>query len=314
MTYKNPFEVLGLNPSIVRSLNNTDILDLANTMYRRLQALYHPDKTDSEDASLKLNEAIELLRNPEDFEYEKKRFLRPKPYQTRAEELEQEVVQKDQLLEQAVRMHQDQMRTYIMALADPLQYSIFDVASKKLHMHDTALDLNLPQDFPPTEEKKDLYFFEMDIDDQGLISTTRTNQQPIQYPDKTLIGVITEDTKTQLRGGIKELIRSTQFFWNQLDINAFRFRQEDSIRYGGTNATTTAVGIRLKRMTPNTTPHQGEERQEFKNHISPESFEVIVPHLTPTLERLSFLFSINKDDNGFYFSLEGRIHSIEEIE
>ena len=289
---KNPFEVLGIHPSIVKNLSDKDVLDLAHTMYRRLQVIYHPDKTGSDDASLQLNEAWELLQVPEDFAHEKKRFLRPKPYQGKAEELEKELTNTQEAASQLNQHYQQQMIEYISALTNP-QNTVVNATSKRFSLFDTARDLNALNDFASKLSRNKNYWFEMEIDEHGLITTTH-NKKSQQHPNKTLIGTISvEYIRHTLNTTIGDLLRKAKFFWNELDDNTDEIRSELS----GTR-TSSDYGHRV----------------QFENQLTQNEFNTIIPYLTPALEKYSYLFSINLEDNEPYFSIEGRVSSVEDIE
>ncbi|RKX59279.1 MAG: hypothetical protein DRP29_04935 [Thermodesulfobacteriota bacterium] len=93
MRNKNPFEVFGLSPKIVKELDEEALYKLVKSVYRVLQLIYHPDRGGDPEKSLELNKAFELLnleKNPESFkEYRKKYIARlsRKTLQSEIEEL-----------------------------------------------------------------------------------------------------------------------------------------------------------------------------------------------------------------------------------
>jgi curved DNA-binding protein CbpA len=54
MGIKNPFEVLGITPAMVRSLEGKELFSLVRSSYRSLQLIYHPDRSPLHDQALKL--------------------------------------------------------------------------------------------------------------------------------------------------------------------------------------------------------------------------------------------------------------------
>ena len=54
MKIKNPFEVLGIAPTLVRALEGTELFSLVKSSYRALQLIYHPDRSPLNDQLLKL--------------------------------------------------------------------------------------------------------------------------------------------------------------------------------------------------------------------------------------------------------------------
>ena len=64
----NPFSTLGLNPEIIGRLSDDDLAELVKSQWRALQRIYHPDKSSaSPKKSQEINEAYELLQDPEIF-------------------------------------------------------------------------------------------------------------------------------------------------------------------------------------------------------------------------------------------------------
>ncbi|QJA05433.1 J domain-containing protein [Thermosulfurimonas marina] len=91
---KNPFEVLGLSPRIVKELDEESLFRLVKACYRTLQQVYHPDlSSGSGEKALEINlafEALNLRKNPESFRHWRRAYLRRlsrKTLQRRLEEL-----------------------------------------------------------------------------------------------------------------------------------------------------------------------------------------------------------------------------------
>ncbi len=91
---RNPFEVLGLSPKIVKELDEVSLFRLVKACYRALQQVYHPDLiSGSGERALELNlafEALDLQRNPESFRHHRRRYIKRlsrKTLRSRLEEL-----------------------------------------------------------------------------------------------------------------------------------------------------------------------------------------------------------------------------------
>jgi hypothetical protein len=54
MKNKNPFEILGITPAIVRSLTGKELFSLVKASYRALLLIYHPDRSPLHDQELKI--------------------------------------------------------------------------------------------------------------------------------------------------------------------------------------------------------------------------------------------------------------------
>ncbi len=77
---RNPFEVLGISPEIVRDLDEEALFGLVKACYRALQRAYHPDlQNGGKEKSVELNlafEALDFERNPESFREHRQAYLR----------------------------------------------------------------------------------------------------------------------------------------------------------------------------------------------------------------------------------------------
>ncbi len=77
---KNPFEILGIAPEMVRELDNEALYGLVKACYRALQRAYHPDlKNGTKERAVELNLAFEALdweRDPESFKKHRQAYLR----------------------------------------------------------------------------------------------------------------------------------------------------------------------------------------------------------------------------------------------
>lgn len=77
---RNPFEVLGISPEMVRDLDDEALYGLVKACYRALQRAYHPDlRTGAKERAVELNlafEALDLERNPESFREHRQAYLR----------------------------------------------------------------------------------------------------------------------------------------------------------------------------------------------------------------------------------------------
>ncbi len=77
---RNPFEVLGISPEMVRDLDEEALFGLVKACYRALQRAYHPDlRNGAKERAVELNlafEALDLERNPESFREHRQAYLR----------------------------------------------------------------------------------------------------------------------------------------------------------------------------------------------------------------------------------------------
>lgn len=85
--YRNPFEIFGLTPSLVKELSEKELFSILKTMYRSLLKTFHPDsggkrKQKSNDRAVELNlafEALDLDKNQDSFRRHRKNYLLTHP-------------------------------------------------------------------------------------------------------------------------------------------------------------------------------------------------------------------------------------------
>ncbi len=76
---KNPFEIFGLTPKIVKELDNESLYQIVKNIYKVLLLKYHPDRGGDPQKALELNLAFEMLdlkKGEEVFEYYKKEYVK----------------------------------------------------------------------------------------------------------------------------------------------------------------------------------------------------------------------------------------------
>lgn len=88
---KNPFEIFGITPQLVKELNDEVLFKIIKGIYRVLQLYYHPDRGGDPKRALELNlafEAINYEKNPQAFQHYKKLYLQRLSRKTLKKELE----------------------------------------------------------------------------------------------------------------------------------------------------------------------------------------------------------------------------------
>jgi hypothetical protein len=84
---RNPFEIFGLTPSLVKELSEKELFSVLKTMYRSLLKTFHPDsggkkKQKANDRAVELNlafEALDLDKNLDSFRRHRKNYLLSHP-------------------------------------------------------------------------------------------------------------------------------------------------------------------------------------------------------------------------------------------
>lgn len=88
---KNPFEIFGLTPQIVKELDDETVFKLIKGIYKVLQMKYHPDRGGDPRRALELNLAFESLnyeKNPQGFLHYKKNYIKRLSRKTLRNELD----------------------------------------------------------------------------------------------------------------------------------------------------------------------------------------------------------------------------------
>ncbi len=282
---KNPFEVLGFTPDIIRNLSDEDVAVLVKSQYRTLQQIYHPDRPGGdEERSREINLAYELLdsqRNPQSYIAFKELFLRQTPIRKKLSELEEVVTEEKNRRERLFYKFIWYIRNFFDFEGE---MTVFNIAPARLQMYDTALGMS--RDVPISisiseaeidENKKAFQYSLILRENNGVVEERRGKS--IEYENKRLIGTIPEHVVADL-GGIKEVLMPSQ-----------RLRRA-------------IMGSRATGFP--------RELRYFENRIEPPQFYEILELLGPQITKNSYLFSINKEGREIYFSLEGRIMKIEE--
>ncbi len=90
---RNPFEILGLSPRIVKELDEESLFRLVKACYRALQQVHHPDlSSGSGEKALELNlafEALNLPKNPESFRKYRQAYIKRLSRKTLRSKLEE---------------------------------------------------------------------------------------------------------------------------------------------------------------------------------------------------------------------------------
>ncbi|MBI5584571.1 MAG: J domain-containing protein [Deltaproteobacteria bacterium] len=123
---KNPFELLGLSPEIVRSLEGRELFALIKASYRALLMIYHPDRAPLQDELLKLQktrkvaelnlayEKLDLERNPDSLEHYRDLYVK-----RRGDGWQKTVRRLKQDLQDLTLFNQTLSRNYLRHLLSP---------------------------------------------------------------------------------------------------------------------------------------------------------------------------------------------------
>ena len=157
---KNPFELLGLSPEIVRFLDGKELFSLVRASYRALLMIYHPDRAPLQDDLLQrqktkkvaeLNLAYEKLnldRNPESLQHFKELYVR------RLGEGWQKTVRKlNREIQELTRFNHSLSQNYLRFLIEPCfprpqtdpsdQATLYNLKNRRLGLQDLAINHNV---------------------------------------------------------------------------------------------------------------------------------------------------------------------------
>jgi hypothetical protein len=157
---KNPFELLGLSPEIVRTLEGKELFALIRSSYRALIMIYHPDRAPLGDEPLKaarnrrvaeLNLAFEKLnhdRDPESVRRFKELYVR------RLGEGRQKTARKlNREINELTRLNQSLSQNYLRFLLEPCLFqpqtdptdppTLFNLKNRRFGLQDLAITHNV---------------------------------------------------------------------------------------------------------------------------------------------------------------------------
>ncbi len=190
---RNPFEILGIAPEMVRELDDEALYALVKACYRALQRTYHPDiKNGAKDRAVELNlafEALDLERNPESFHQHKRNYLKRLSRRTQRKTI-YELTKKVAIL---IRQQELLTENYWNHLLEIYRLkggpTLFPEPPKKVKV--TLLDLSLKFNLPFTGFGRGLAFKEILFDESGRLFyrfPRKRKFQPVNF--LTLVGSI----------------------------------------------------------------------------------------------------------------------------
>ncbi len=190
---RNPFEILGIAPEMVRELDEKALYALVKACYRALQRTYHPDiKNGAKDRAVELNlafEALDLERNPESFHHYRKDYLRRLSRRTQKRTI-YELTKKVALL---IRQQELLIQNYWNHLLEMYRLkggpTLFPESPKKIKV--TLLDLSLKFNLPFVNFGRNLAFKEILFDEKGRLFyrfPRKRKFQPVNF--LTLVGSV----------------------------------------------------------------------------------------------------------------------------
>jgi hypothetical protein len=292
---KNPFELFGLSPEIVRTLEGKELFALIRSSYRALIMIYHPDRAPLGNEPLKtlrnrkvaeLNLAFEKLnhdRNPDSLQHFKELYVR------RLSEGWQKTIRKlNHDIQELIRSNQTLSENYLRFLLEPdltrqppepaEQAALYNLKNWRLGLRDLAINHNVRS----SNWSLGANYKEIKIDPEGRMFYKLPNRKrfiPVNFI--RLLGAVDKGQVDLLPLLDRVLPRDSQWPSSK--------RQKSYPEY-------------LKSF-------------DLLNTLSLEDFRIhCLPFLKPELAEGSFLFSIHRTPEGQdRISLEGLIIRVKPI-
>ncbi len=138
---KNPFEIFGLTPKIVKELDEENLFRLIKAIYKVFQMIHHPDKGGESKKALEINLAFECLnleKNFESFKNFKKKYIERLSRKTMQKKIEELKTQNrkfqfhNELLKERFWQFVENQYEFLQKLIDQekgLKLKIFDIVS-----------------------------------------------------------------------------------------------------------------------------------------------------------------------------------------
>ncbi len=190
---RNPFEILGIAPEMVRELDDEALYALVKACYRALQRAYHPDiKNGAKDRAVELNlafEALDLERNPESFRECRKAYLRRLSRRTQRRTIEELTQKVALLLRQQELLTENYWRHLLEIYKLTKGPTLFPEPPRCLKV--TLLDLSLKFNLPSVGFGRSLVFKEILFDEEGRLFyrfPRKRKFQPVRF--LTLMGSV----------------------------------------------------------------------------------------------------------------------------
>lgn len=284
---RNPFEVLGLHPNLVRKLSDEELQKVIQSSYRALQKIFHPDLSGREREARELNWAYEQIgpNAPRDrYENFKKSFTRKRRYERKVSELEdtldEEKRKSEKLMDLMIAQFEERVSPSssrsIYSLASS-QVSLFDVRLRAfLARINPAIDLLLGSSEEKFPEQKRFY---------RSVRIAKDLTFEVRAPEGT------RERRMAVAGLSGENIRAN---------------------FGSFTSMMARMGCESYATPRSSRRHlylegAGDVVRSYEEKIRSSNAKLLLPILEPYIDKGSILVSAGRDSEGFYFALEGAL-------
>src|SRR3989338_588182 len=211
---RNPFEVIGIHPELLRRIGDVEAFNILKTLHRALSLMYHPDRTQgdkkAEEIFKEVSKAWEKLDpegKPEEWIQYKKELLQPRTVIGEIEALRKKIteLQKEQIL--TGKGFIEYMKTMTGTVEDTL--TIFNLTPQKgeriLYMHDETNNINEAPDRDEVlrdfTQKPNSTYYDIIITSDGTIYYDKGKGREEQK-GKIIVGSVFYNTMNQTPWGI----------------------------------------------------------------------------------------------------------------
>ncbi len=190
---RNPFEILGIAPEMVRDLDDEALFNLVKACYRALQRAYHPDlHPGHRERAVEINlafEALDLERNPESFLEYRRAYLRRLSRRTQRRTIENLTQQVAILLRQQELLQENYWRHLLEVFRLRPGPTLFPDPPRGVKV--TLLDVSLRFNVSFAGVGRTLAFKEILFDQEGVLYyrfPRKKKFQPVRF--LTLVGSV----------------------------------------------------------------------------------------------------------------------------
>ncbi len=187
---KNPFEVFGLTPQLVKELNNETLFKIIKGIYRILQMQYHPDKGGDPKKALEINlsfSALNYEKDPLSFQRYKNYYIKRLSKKTLKSELEKctETLRK---LKYQQELLKDRFWQYLERGCSFLEDYYKQGIALRLKLLDIVFQINYAKYLG--FKQKDGVFIELVLGKEGILKRLSGGSKYFFYKNYRLLGIV----------------------------------------------------------------------------------------------------------------------------
>jgi len=272
---KNPFKILGLDPDIIRGLNDQEIDLLIKANYKTLMQIYHPDKNLKKAKTLTsktaaLNWARDELANKQIRESYQKSYTKRKKKST-IKDIEDRLISANKRALRTILKFIEYQHTFLK-FKHP--HTIYNLSSCEIELCDVLAQMEAPRSI--AFDRKANFNYTLDVHEHMTVHSYKTPEGGI------LLGTIKKTNS------IKSLLEQVHLDW----IEDNRKRKPTQPLYIYKAETWSG------------------EPTKINKHYPLGLLRYFMPLLRPYVEPKSYLLTLHDSKEGYYFKIAGEILEI----